>query len=295
MGAYSLLGRGLDVRAAAKFGTALRAALFAFVLLAFTPPAMAITISEDQSTVMISAADVGKMFDVTYTCSIDEQCPDKPDELPDGVNTSGFTIEGQIWYEIVSYDLNDSNTVVFDITFSNKTTVGELSTLSSFGFNTDGTIDTSLTNPVEVTENFNNLMNPADWVAATGVNLPGIDNDIQACVFDVDGSCPSAGEGLDTGETDKIELTIAFTDLADGSTLTLSDFGVKFFGIGEGGLSLEFLSDTIVITFDDVPGEKVPEPSTVLLFITGLLGVGLLTRFRRRLYNRPVRPLPSLV
>lgn len=123
-------------------------------------------------------------------------------------------------------------------------------------------------------------------------------------VFDKTGGFGADGDGVY-----ELLLTFAVNDLESGESVTFvitdgdgllaSDFNeLSIEGGGQGTF-------TVAAHVQDVGegGEfsgwlggavKVPEPGTLTLLASGLLLLGLLTRFRRRTYHRPESPISSL-
>ena len=99
-------------------------------------------------------------------------------------------------------------------------------------------------------------------------NYPGGFKNIDICVFTQGCSGGSQGSALAAGAADTFTLVIAgaFT----GHTVTLAPFPIKF---QTSGGSFEFAGGQ--------EGSTVPEPGTVLLLSSGLIGLGL-NRWRKR-------------
>jgi hypothetical protein len=179
----------------------------------------------------------------------------------DGGGTAPFDLRAHATFDITAIS---TTSVTLLITFTNQTTppVGQNSGITSFGMGVN-------TNPTGVTftdttdAGFTNAE-----VQGGQQNYPGGFKSIDVCVFTQGCSGGSQGSALAAGATDTFTLVIAgaFT----GNSVTLAPFPIKF---QTSGGSFEFAG-----TEESSP---VPEPGTVLLLSSGLIGLGL-QRWRNR-------------
>jgi hypothetical protein len=179
----------------------------------------------------------------------------------DGSGPAPFDLKAQAAFDITA--ISDTSVTLL-ITLTNQTTPppGQNSGITSFGIGVNPNA-TSVTFTDTPDAGFTNA------VLQNGQqNYPGGFKQIDVCVFTQGCSGGSQGSALAAGASDTFTLVIAgaFT----GHTVTLAPFPIKF-QTSQG--SFEFAGT------EDI--NPTPEPGTVLLLSSGLIGLGL-TRWRKR-------------
>lgn len=179
-------------------------------------------------------------------------------------NDGGVTVPGTL-SATASFDVAifTSTQIKFNIVFENTTTLPQ-STLTQARVTAFGIGVTP--NPTSAT-----FADDADGgftggeVQSPNQNFPGGFSNIDVCIKSGT-ACSGSGGGVDAGGSDSFMLTI-FGDFSAGSVV-LDPFPIKFqTNLG----SLEFGGQI-----------RVPEPTTLMLFGAGLLGLGAIARRRRR-------------
>jgi hypothetical protein len=180
----------------------------------------------------------------------------------DGGVTAPFDLKAQATFDITA--ISDTSVTLL-ITLTNQTTppIGQNSGITSFGIGVNPNA-TGVTFTDASDAGFTNA------VIQNGPNqtYPGGFKQIDVCVFTSGCSGGGQGSALAAGAADTFTLVIAgaFT----GNTVTLTPFPIKF---QTSGGSFEFAGT------EDI--NPTPEPGTVLLLSSGLIGLGL-TRWRKR-------------
>lgn len=217
----------------------------AFILsgLLFTAPVGAITID-----------DINDDFTITWFLA-------QGGSDNDGGGTAPFDLQAHATVDITALS---PTSVTLLITLTNQTTppLGQNSGITSFGIGVSPNA-TGVTFTDTADAGFTNAE-----VQGGQQNYPGGFKNIDVCVFTQGCSGGSQGSALAAGASDTFTLVIvgAFT----GNAVTLAPFPIKF---QTSGGSFEFAGT------EDI--NPTPEPGTVLLLSSGLIGLGL-KRWRKR-------------
>lgn len=174
-----------------------------------------------------------------------------PGQTDNGGNTLGGTnpLTALITFTVDLIDLDATGEVRFTIDIANTTTTALNENILAFGF---------FTNPEVAINSFSG--GSTFVVAAEDTNFPSFQN-IDICIFTQNCTGGAFNSGLAPGDSDQIAISLV-GDLSVGS-LTIFPTVIKFQGdIG----SFEFT--------------QIPEPSSLVLFFSGLLVLGYLGRRR---------------
>lgn len=224
------------------------AVLMAIAWAGFSQPAAAVVTVIDETTVNVT--EVGDTFVVEYTCLTTDVCGDAGSPDTELTATTTWTVTS------ISADGSE---ITFEIVVSNTTSDPGSTTnrITEFGvvvLDPDATAATADTG----------------WTAMVDTNFPTFMT-IDLVVED-DGTGAS---GVGEGESDTLVLTLMTDGNINDSGQTLQIFPIKYQGVGINGESFEFAG-----TVPDEPF-PVPEPSSLLLFGTGLIGLTFMVRRRR--------------
>lgn len=206
--------------------------------------ANAITITD--TSVTLDTGDVGESFTVEFDGNVEE---DDVDGLTAEATFTLASIMDEMW--TFGVDLSNTSTAPIDA-----------SRVSALGFDTDP----DLTDAEVVSGIFDN--------AILDGSLPNQFGDIEVCF--TDGNTCSGGQsgGVTLGNDGSFDIKLTFPVAT--TSVTLSNFGVRYQSIDSSTLNLSGASGTGTGTPDDDgggPPTEVPEPSILFLFGSGLLGL----------------------
>ena len=224
--------------------------VFGIVLLSVTP-AMAAS---------FSVADIGDTLTVDFNGNVE------------GQNISGLS--AQIDFTLVSFDLNDSNQVVVDVSVMNTSSAPiTASRVSAFGFDSNPDVVSGTSTSGEFT------------TVITGGQFPNNFGNIEVCVIDNQNNCTGGGSsGVLIGDTENFLLTLNFADLT--TSLTMNNFGVRYQSITGPGLNGASGPGTGTENENPPPPPPppvpVPEPGSMILLGSGLLALARHARKRMR-------------
>jgi len=186
--------------------------------------------------------------------------------------SNGTTIDGLSGTATFTLTSATANEYKFDYSFTNTTSNGVQSTISSFALNVDPNISSASS-----TGAFNFAVLNSSYPNAIGA--------VDVC-FKAGGSasCAGNGGGVLTGDTGTGTLTLGFS--APTSSVTLNDFLLRYQAICGAG-DVTSASGTGTITSRPPSGSSggnpVPEPGMLGLLGLGLFGIGLMrSRTRQR-------------
>jgi hypothetical protein len=199
--------------------------------------------------------DIGDTVTVNYGGNIE------------GVDVTGLTAQTKF-----TLTGTNTNTLTFEITIANTSDsdIWENTRVAAIGFNTDPGI-TSVGTPS------NN-----NWGAVLNSAFPNNFGSIDICfkTGQLNNCQGGGGGGVSLGD-DSITFSVALTFAGTPPPVTFSNFGVRYQSLNSDELGFNGASGTgkpINENGGGGPPTQIPEPTGLLLFGAGLLGLGLIRR-----------------
>jgi hypothetical protein len=178
-----------------------------------------------------------------------------------GGNIEGSDVAGLTASALFDVQSISGNTLVLSITVTNtaSTSLWESARVSAFGFDTDPSI-TSATLASTVFSNVN-----------LDESFPNGFGGVDVCVINNRNNCNgSRNGGLTLGQSTQLTLTLNFAQ--NVSAVELTNFGVRYQSLTSDELGFDGDSGT------GRPGNPIPEPYSVAMFVLGGLIVATLSR-----------------